>query len=423
MADGILIRKTGCQELQTEEIMSKVKSRIACGVLAAALVSGCLAGCGKLDGTKTVATVDGESVTLGLASYLVRDQQAQTESYYQMLTQSYGMDVSGELWDREGEDGKTYGENAKDDVMDTIKTLYVLKAHAEEYGVTISEEDQAKIEEAAKAFMEANEKSVLEELAVSESDLVTYLELMTYRQRMREPMVADVDQEVSDEEANQTRITMVQVSTAGTEQDEDGNTIDLTDEEKAEKKEVAENILEKIAESDNPAEADVSALAQEVDDSASVTTPAFTTAGSEDDTLDQSVIDAALELEEGEVAPEVIEGEDAYFVVRLDKMYDEEATENKKASIISEREQEAYDKLLEEWEEAAEMKVEESVWKKIKVTDSKSFTYKAEEQTTDEDTSAGTDAADETAEDDPAGEGDGSDAAENENTDGDAAEE
>lgn len=307
--------------------------------------------------------------------------------------------------------------------MDTIKTLYVLKAHAEEYGVTISEEDQAKIEEAAKAFMEANEKSVLEELAVSESDLVTYLELMTYRQRMREPMVADVDQEVSDEEANQTRITMVQVSTAGTEQDEDGNTIDLTDEEKAEKKEVAENILEKIAESDNPAEADVSALAQEVDDSASVTTPAFTTAGSEDDTLDQSVIDAALELEEGEVAPEVIEGEDAYFVVRLDKMYDEEATENKKASIISEREQEAYDKLLEEWEEAAEMKVEESVWKKIKVTDSKSFTYKAEEQTTDEDTSAGTDAADETAEDDPAGEGDGSDAAENENTDGEAAEE
>lgn len=361
--------------------MSKLNSRIACGILAAALVAGSLTGCGKLDGTKTVATVDGQEVTLGLASYIARDQQAQTESYYQMMMQSYGMSGSGEFWDSEEEDGRTYGESSKDSVMDSIKTLYVMKAHAEEYGVTISEEEQVKIEEAAKAFMEDNDEATLAELAVSESDIVTYLELMTIRQKMHDPMVEDIDREVSDEEANQTRITMVKVSTEGTEQDEDGNTIDLTDEEKAEKKDTAKKVLEKIIASDDIVEVDMAALAKEVDENLTATSPAFTTAGSEDDLLDKKVQEAALKLEEGKVSPEVIEGEDGYYVVRLDKMLDEDATQTKKDSIISNREQDRYDELLQEWEDAAEMNIDEKVWKKLTITDSKSFMYKTEDDT------------------------------------------
>lgn len=361
--------------------MSKLNSRIACGILVAALVAGSLTGCGKLDGTKTVATVDGQEVTLGLASYIARDQQAQTESYYQMMMQSYGMGMSDEFWDSEEEDGRTYGESSKDSVMDSIKTLYVMKAHAEEYGVTISEEEQAKIEEAAKTFMDDNDEATLAELAVSESDIVTYLELMTIRQKMHDPMVEDIDREVSDEEANQTRITMVKVSTEGTEQDEDGNTIDLTDEEKAEKKDLAEQVLEKVTASDDVAEADMDALAKEVDENLTATSPAFTTAGSEDDVLDEKVKEAALSLEEGELASEVIEGESAYYVVRLDKMLDEDATQTKKDSIISNREQDRYDELLQEWEDAAEMNIDEKVWKKLTITDSKSFMYKTEDDT------------------------------------------
>ena len=88
--------------------MNKLNSRIACGILAAALAAGSLTGCGKLDGTKTVATVDGQEITLGLASYIARDQQAQTESYYQMMMQSYGMGTSEEFWDSKEDDGRTY---------------------------------------------------------------------------------------------------------------------------------------------------------------------------------------------------------------------------------------------------------------------------------------------------------------------------
>lgn len=372
--------------------MKKMNGKIACVILASAVAAGSLSGCGKLDGTQTVATVDGEKVTLGMANYIVRDQQAMTESYYQMMSQSYGMDMSSMgIWDEKAEDGRTYGETAKDDVMDTIRTLYAMKNHAEDYDVTISEEEQAKIQEAAKTFMEDNDAETLAKLAVSETDMVTYLELLTYREKLHDPMVADVDKEVSDEEAGQSTVSVVKVSTAGTEKDEDGNTIELTEEEKEAKKEQAQQVLDKVKESENVAEADMSALAQEVEESLYAYTPSFTTAGSEEDTLDQKVIDAVSSLKDGELVQEVVEGTDGYYVVRLDKKNDEEATENKKESIISEREQEAYDKLVEEWTEEAEIKVEENVWKKVKVTDSVSFQYKPAETS---DTESEEDAAD-----------------------------
>ena len=190
---------------------------------------------------------------------------------------------------------------------------------------------------------------------------------------MHDPMTADVDTEVSANEKDQTRVTIVKVSTEGTEKDDDGNTIDLTDEEKAQKKDLAQQVLDKVKASDDVANADMDALAKEVDDSLSATAPAFTTAGDTDDTLDEAVQDAALELKDGEVADKVIEGDDGYYVVRLDKMLDEDATENKEKTVISERKSDLYDSTLEDWVKEEKIKVKDKVWDQITVTDSVSL--------------------------------------------------
>lgn len=382
--------------------MKKMNGKIACGILASAILAGSFSGCGKLDGTQTVATVDGEKVTLGLANYIVRDQQAQMESYYQMMAQSYGMDMSTmQIWDEKTEDGKTIGESTKDDAMETIHTLYAMKSHADEYDVTISEEEKSKIDEAAKSFMEANSAETLEKLAVSEGDIVTYLELLTYRQKLHDPMVADVDQEVSEKEANQSTVSVVKFSTAGTEKDDEGNTIELTEEEKKAKKEQAQQLLDKLKASENVAEADMDAMAQEIDENLYAYTPSFTTAGSENDTLEQSVINAVANLEDGQLVQEVVEGVDAYYVVRLDKKLDEEATANKKESIISEREQEQYDELVEDWTKDSKLKVEKNVWKKVEVTDSVSFQYKPAEQSEPEEGSEDAGSEEQSSEEEP----------------------
>lgn len=359
--------------------MRKLNKTAACGILAAALAAGTLSGCSKtIDGTKTVATVGDEKVTLGLASYMVRDQQAQTMSYYNMLMSQYGVSGSASnVWDQKGDDGKTVGESSKDGVMKTINQLYVLKAHAADYDVTITDDEEKAIKEAAAEFIKDNDEKILKKLAVSEDDIVTYLELVTIRSKMHDPMTADVDTEVSANEKDQTRVTIVKVSTEGTEKDDDGNTIDLTDEEKAQKKDLAQQVLDKVKASDDVANADMDALAKEVDDSLSATAPAFTTAGDTDDTLDEAVQDAALELKDGEVADKVIEGDDGYYVVRLDKMLDEDATENKEKTVISERKSDLYGSTLQDWVKEEKIKVDDKVWDQIKVTDSVSFEYKS----------------------------------------------
>ena len=358
--------------------MKKMNSRLACGLLAISLATAGLAGCGKtLDGTQVAATVDGQEVSLGLASYMTRDYQAQMESFYQMMAQNYGMDSAGDIWGSEAEEGKTIAEASKEDIMKQIQTMYAIRNHAEEYGISLTEEETKKIQDTAKAFMEENSKEVLKELAVSQADMEEYLELMTYQFKMRDPMVADVDETLSDEEVNQSTVTFVKVSTMGTEQDEQGSIIELTEEEKGAKKELAQQVLDQTVAAG--AEADMDAIAKEADASLTAMTQSFTTAGSEEETLDEAIISAVKNLTDGQVAEEVIEGDNGYYVVRLDAVLDEEATENKGKAIIEERKNEAYNTLIEKWQADSELKVVDEVWDQIEITDNKSFQYVIEE--------------------------------------------
>ena len=74
-------------------------------------------------------------------------------------------------------------------------------------------------------------------------------------------------------------------------------------------------------------------------------------------------------LKDGEIGPDVIETDTSYYVVKLDKVNDEEATETKKQSIISTRENKLYTDTTEKWLDDADINVEKKVLKTLKVTD------------------------------------------------------
>ena len=183
-------------------------------------------------------------------------------------------------------------------------------------------------------------------------------------------MVADTDTEVSDDEAAQTSITYVRVSTQGTETDADGNTVDLTDEEKAAKKDQAQQVLDQILASEDAAEADVNA--QGIDENLSASARSY---GSDDTTLDEVLKTAAADLKDGEVNPEVLEGSDGYYVLRLDKTFDEEKTEQKKQEIVNQRKQERYNEILQGWFDEAKTSTTKA-WDEIEVKDAEAYTLK-----------------------------------------------
>ena len=364
--------------------MNKAAKKITGVLLAGALGTASLAGCGnsQVDGTQPLLTSGEDTVTVGTGNLMLRMNQATMLSYYSMM----GGSTSG-IWSQDAGEGETYGDTTKANVLDELENMLVQKQHAADYDVTISEEEQSKIEEAAQAFMDANTEETIQSLAVSQSDVESLLELYTYQTKMYDPMVADVDTNVEDSEAAQSRITYCRIDISDTQND-DGTTTPLTDEEKQAKKDQAQAILDQLQASADPASADMDAIAQGVSEDLSAVDNTF---GDDDTLLDDKLKEAARTLQDGQVYGEVVEGENAYFVVRMDSVLDREATDQQKESIVSDRQQEAYNDLLSQWKDETDITVNDKEWEKVTLTDTEQFTIKqAETEESAEDTAGDT---------------------------------
>ena len=149
-----------------EEEMKEMAKRTAVAALAGVMSVGMLTGCGSktLDGTKTVATVDGTDIPLGVVSLYAREQQQRTTAMYM----SY-MGSADNIWDQTADEdsGETYGDQAVTSSLESIEKMYILKEKASDYNVELTDEDETAIADAASQFMAANSEETIKELAVT----------------------------------------------------------------------------------------------------------------------------------------------------------------------------------------------------------------------------------------------------------------
>ena len=345
-----------------EEEMKEMIKRTAVVTLAGVMAAGMLTGCGSktLDGTKTVATIDGTDIPLGIVSLYARQQQEQTTAMYLSF-----MGSADNIWDTSDDSGETYGEQAVDSSLKAVELMYLLKEKAADYNVEITDDEETAIADAASQFMSDNSEETIKELGVTEDQVKTLLELRTIQQKTHDPIVAEGNITVSDDEANQSSFTYVSISTSGD---------DITDDEKAEKKEQAQEILDKMKEDPT---ADMSEVAKEVDDSYSAVQGNFTVKESDDEdssAYPEEVLTVLRGLTEGEVASDIIETDTGYYVVRLDKVLDEDATASKRESLKSSKEEDYYTETTDGWLDDADVKEVKKVLKTLKITDSHTFT-------------------------------------------------
>lgn len=413
--------------------MKKTSAKVVCGVLTAAVALSGLSGCGDstvVDGTQTALVINDEKINLGKANFMLRYQQATMVNYYQTMSSMFGQQYSlsfDALADESDEDSPTVGENLKEDALTSIEQAFLMRQHASEYDVSLTDDEVAGAQEAAAVFVEDNDAETLTRLGVTQEDIQDVIEVYAIQSKMYDPMIADVDTEVSDEEAQQSRISYVRVSTEGTETDENGDTVELTDEEKAEKKEIAQRFLDALNASEDPATADFSDLRTQINDELNeerkaeeaaqsdstadtseegtedttdstedtdevYLTASETTFGADDDSLDEALKDAAETLTDGQVYGEVIEGEDAYYVVRMDSVLDREATDEEKDTIVQQRQSDAYNDLLDSWIDESDISVKRA-WNKLEVTDYDLYTMTVDSSEESTDSTANSDSA------------------------------
>ena len=368
----------------------------AAGALAAMTVTGCS---GTINTDAVVATVGEDDITLGLANFYARMTQGQYETYYASM-----MGTTGDaMWTQEAGEDQTYEESVKDSLMENLENMYLIAQHAEEYDVSLTEEEEDAISEAAKQFDEDNTDEAKETVSGYRKDVEEFLRLATIQTKMDSKMREGVNEEVSDEEAAQKAMKYVFFSY--TAADDSGASAELTDEEKESLKTDAQSLVDRVKGGE-----DFTTVAGELGQTAS-----DLTFDSESTTPNEELIAAVDAFEtEGEVT-DVIETDGGLYVGQLTSLLDREATDQEKETIVEQRRQEQYDSLLEEWRDSTEIEVDEKAWGKVDFEDTgvtiiTSETDESEDGSTDtgsdtsEDTSSDSSTADDTNSGDSASE-------------------
>lgn len=367
--------------------MNRFKTAAVSGFLACTLAAGMLAGCGKADGTAAAVTVNNETLNMGAAEFYLRSSQAQTTSA--MI--SYGMaQAGGEFWDMDmsatsDSEASTYGDNMKETSQESLVNDLVLRQHAADYNVTIPEDMQAELDKDAEALYEAN-IDVLEKFGTTEDDVKTIMELQSYQTLMLDPMTADTDLTVTDEEAAQSTISYVRAALSSYDSST-YQTTELTDDEKTQRMNELTQVLAEVNAASDPAAADLSTIASGIDaDNLYASTASY---GADDSVLPAEVTDAAATLKDGEVYGEVIVTDSFYYVIRMDATFDREATDAKKESLANTKKNDAYQEILQGWVDASDVKWS-SAWNKLEVTDKDGYSAKAAETAADSTEAAST---------------------------------
>ncbi len=211
-------------------------------------VAAMFGGCGKANSSATVATVNGEKVTMDELQYFLVQEANQLSSQHQDAETGK---VSDDFWSSDI-DGKTAAQTALDKALDDVTEFYVYKIEADKQGITLTDEDQDNIDSQKKSMIDSYGEKMyqaqLKAAGFSEETFVKLMTLSTYSQKLYEAFKETLnDDEISKEaktyfDENYLKAKHILISTKNSE-----TGADLTGDELEAKKAKIKEVQEKLA--------------------------------------------------------------------------------------------------------------------------------------------------------------------------------
>ena len=309
---------------------------VLCLILTLALGACGSSGSKTKEGDKVLFSYDGKDATLKEYWIYVKMLAANYEQTYSSYfgenfwTMSVGTDDDG--------NAMTFEDSIKQQAVSQMKQVIVLNNKAEELKCSLSEEDKKNCEKYAKAFAEQDKgKEILKECGGKVEDVQKIYEVNALASKVQKEMVKDTDTNVSDKEARTTKVSRIVSETTKT--DDQGQSQEMTKEEKAEVLKKAEAALAKINQGTTLEDA---AKAEEYTN----VTETFKKGESEEGKAFEKAVE---EMKDGALYPKVMECDNGYVVFRLDAFTDKAATEETKKGIIAERQQKVFQETYDGW--------------------------------------------------------------------------
>lgn len=331
----------------------KNKIKFLAGTLALLMLAGlCLCGCtrSKKQEEKPVARLGEDVIELKEAVFYTRMLQEQWEEAY------YEYAGSG-MWQKDFDDeGRTFADVLKQDVMDTLTRIHLLCVHSQEYDVTLTTEEKARVAKRAEAFMDSNTPSVLEAAGATKEVVEELLLENELAARVSEVIQEGYTPQLREEETVVGKLTYCLFSVMGT-YDKEGNHNPATQEELDKIRKEAEEFSARAREL-----GDIAAAGDEI----SHTVIDVFYNDNTDGGAHPLVAETARKLGLLEVS-EALETEDGYYIVQRVSDYDEEASAQYKESLIMQKKDAYLNELLGVWEEETPLVIDEELWDTVKI--------------------------------------------------------
>lgn len=333
---------------------------IFCILLVTALL---LPGCSKTEGAKKKAKLEtGEikntSIVIKVGNMGVK--YSEVRNYCYLLKCQYETSFGPGLWKYKLNKDTTIGDEAKQEIVNVITQLKVIKKTADEMQITLTSDEKDEAMRRAEEIISSASDKDKEKYCLGLQSMAELYEDNILAEKMFYVATDEADTVVTDEEARQVDIQYVEIVTKG--RDRNGTEISM---DALTKKEAAKRAAKLLKEAKKTP--DFLSFAEENTDAAT----ASLTIGRDSKLLGKKAADAAFKLKKGKLS-DVVESTDAsgttgYFIIYCVNSNNEDATYAYKEKVIEERQTSMFKEKYAEWLKDCDVSISQKFWEEFEI--------------------------------------------------------
>ncbi len=264
---------------------------------------------------------------VGSESCSKNDAKVILMNYQKEYSNLYGID----MWEHDYGQEQSLEDYIKDLTLAQMAQVYTLDIIASEKEVTLSEEEQKKVAEAAKTYLDGLDNTEREYVGVSEKQAEKLFERYLLADKIYESLKTDVNQEISDDEARVMRLKQIYT----------------TDQAKA------QSYLTQLQ-----GGTDFETLAQTVNEADAVDITVNRS------TFSDEITQKLFALADGEIT-DIIEADNGYYIFYCSSAFDAELTDEHKKDVLEQRMSDAVTDTYADYMSQLSSKENQDVWSEV----------------------------------------------------------
>lgn len=267
------------------------------------------------------------------------------------MENQYEAIYGAEIWEKDF-GGITLEKNIKETMLAQISQVKTMNLLAVQHGVSLSDEEKAKVKEAASAYFSSLNGTEIETLHVTMEVVENLYREYALADKVYQYIIKDINPEISDDEARNITVQHIQFKTYET--DGAGQKIEYSDERKAEVLAGAKEVLQLARQEDS----DFERLVLEYSDGEKGTI----SFGKGE--MESAFEETGFNLETGEIS-DIIETSYGYHIIKCITTFNRKETDDNKVKIVEKRKEEVFGQEYEAFAEPLVKKLNDRLWEQV----------------------------------------------------------